>query len=378
MSIEIKCVILTLISFLVSGCNLISQKKFNSSEPQVVSPQKASNVAKSLPRYTGFSYTGLSFFEGKLYASSNIGLLEYESGKLSHLYKWSSDDDVVEDISFDKANHLLWSFHIGRNKLIRFDGNTWNFVELPKVENGYTRGSILNGFQGFSTEAAFWIQGAKQSWRWNANTNIWVSEPMPKENCYFERNDKNIRCYISIAPIENSAFIIMRRQFVSDFGNDFSTENPVGTNSDIIYFLQDGEWTEFEDNSGIEFFAKKVISGKNCAYILTEQNELLKLTKSKITLIKSLGEVEAIAATSTGNLLVSFSNNGIYEYIDDWQKKFTSPYSHDESKHFTYLAESNGQVAIATTSMRDKNGKNAGQTMLWISDANELKAVPFE
>jgi len=87
-----------------------------------------------------------------------------------------------------------------------------------------------------------------------------------------------------------------------------------------------------------------------------------------------------MAVASSGNLLVSF-NNGVYEYSSGWRKKYTSPYPPSEAEHWTYLAENNGQVAIAITSMPQMAGENKwkypGQTSLWISNVSGWKAVPL-
>src|SRR5687767_8075525 len=107
-----------LFSLLIYGCHSASQRQSkSSSNPQIISPQKVAEIAEDLPSYVRFSYSGLVYFNGKLYASSNIGLLEYENGELVSLYKWYNKDDVISGPWFDKANNLLWCFHNGINKL---------------------------------------------------------------------------------------------------------------------------------------------------------------------------------------------------------------------------------------------------------------------
>lgn len=360
MVIKLKGLIAIVMALLMSNCGLIARSQLNASNPQIVSSKDAPNIIRGLPSYTRFSYSGLSFFNGRLYASSNIGLLEYESGALSKLYKWYDRDDVISGPWIDRANKSLWVFHNGINKLIRFDGKNWSMADLPHSREGFSRGDMLRGFQGISTDSAFWLQGGNYAWRWDANKNEWIVEPMPDTGLF-----------VGIAPIRDKVFVIMR--------NDYSptiAESPYNRrdrpNSDALYFSQGGQWQELTNKSG-NFFTENIVIAKEAAYILTKDHRLLRLTTSDISPIESLGDVESMTVTSSGNLLVSFRNNGIYEYSDGWHKRFTSPYPPSEPEHWAYLSESNGQIAFAITSKSQKAGDN--KTTLWISSGSDLKVV---
>ncbi len=337
--------------------------------------------------HSGFSYTGLAFFNGRLYASSSIGLLEYENGKLSHLYRWNDGKydwtnetfEVIEDIALDKSHHSLWFFHSRFGKFIRFDGENWYFVDLPQIIGGYSRGDMLKGFNAFSTDSAFWFNIAGEAWRLNADKSSWNRQVRaPEKNCVVTTDTTmDIRCFVGIAPLQDKVLSIMHREYISGFGNP--TIGEIKLLPDRVYYEQNQNWQEVLPKDSVDdFVTKEVVAGKNAAFVKTWYGTLFRVTDVEITKIGTLGEVEAMTTTTAGNLLVSFRNNGIYEYDDKWQKRFPSPYSTNEPKHFTHLAESNGQIAIAINSERDGNFNALGQTTLWISDGNELRIASLQ
>jgi hypothetical protein len=364
MAINLKSLVVILIALLMGGCNLIAKSQLNASNPQIVSSKDVPRLINGLPSYAKFSYSGLSFFNGKLYASSNIGLLEYEGGTLSRLYTWYEKDDVISGPWVDRANQSLWVFHNGINKLIRFDGKKWSTVDLPRSKEGFSRGDMLRGFQGVSTDSAFRLQGGDYAWRWDANKSAWIVEPVPDTGLF-----------VSIVPVKDRVFIIMQHLYTPYFAES-PNNRPDKPNTEAVYFSQNGQWQELPNKSG-NFFTENIVIAKETAYILTKDGRLLRVTTSDVSPIESLGEVESMTTTSSGNLLVSFRNNGIYEYANGWHKRFACPYPLTEPTHWAYLSENNGQVALAVTSKSQGAGKNAGLTALWISSGSELKAVPL-
>lgn len=367
--IVLKALAVSLLVSILYGCNLINNIQVTSPNLKVIPAQEVPQIIKAIPSYTRFAYSGLSFFDGKLYASSNIGLLEYENGTLSRLYKWYDNDDVISGPWFDRANQLLWVFHNRTDKLIRFDGKNWSLMDLPRPKEGYSRGDMLRGFQGISTDTAFWLQGGNYAWRWDTNKVAWVDEPIPDTGVF-----------VSIAPVKDNVLVVMRHQYVP-YLVESPYNRPDKPESDIVYFMQNKQWQELPNKSEVKFFTEKIVIAKEAAFILTDKGLLLRLSTLEITPIETLGEVEAMTVTSSGNLLVSFRNNGIYEYSDKWYKKFKSPYQPDEADHWTYVSEYKGQVALAITSKpqmaKDNQWKFPVQTKLWIGDRNELKVIPL-
>lgn len=176
------------------GCNLLALNQSNKGQPNVVPPQSIPPIIKDLPANVGFGYSGLTFFNGKLYATSNIGLLEYEGTTLSRLYKWREKDDVISGPWLDQANNSLWAFHNGINKLIRFDGKSWTLMDLPRPEDGYSRGDMLMGFRGISSNHAFWLQGGGIAWQWDAGKKAWLNVSVPDTGLFVGRRSSSRAC----------------------------------------------------------------------------------------------------------------------------------------------------------------------------------------
>jgi hypothetical protein len=342
---------------------LIAKTQVVKSRPRIVPPQKVTGIIRAIPSYTSFDYSGLCFFQKKLYASSNIGLLEFDGGNLSRLYKWYDRDDVISGPWLDVANKSVWVKHEGINKMIHYDGTTWEMTQLPQPKDGYTRGDILSGFRGTGTTEGFWLEGGGHAWRWNSKNSIWEPVSMPQDGSLAR-----------IIPLPNKILLVMRHELLPSFlfiRSDFK--------SDTLHYYE-GQWKDVPNKTGINFFIEGVAIVKDVAYGRTSNGLVLRITPSEITKLESPSNCEAIATTTSGTLLASFRGSGIYEYTDEWHKKFSSPYSSTEAEHWAYIAESDGQVAFAITSMPHLYGekvKYLGQTTLWVSEGNELRNVPL-
>lgn len=365
---------LTLFLFQIVGCGTLSNE--NILPVPDVAPATRTILEGGWFDAVSFGFTGLAFFNGHLYASSDRGLLEFSDGKLSRIYQWSNVNDILEEIAFDSANNLLWFRHAKLNKFINYNGTNWSFAPLPIDEKSLSRGDLLRGFQPFSTDEAFFLQGTEESWQWNTKENKWQRLSMPKQNCYVASSSVlDIRCFVGVAPTNNDLFVIMRRSDVLYVDGIMSRAEPTETDSDIVFFKQDNQWNEIPNNSGINFFTKKIINGQNSAFILTYRNQLIRVTKNEISLIEPLGKVEAMTTTTKGTLLVSIENNGVYEYDSRWHKLFDSPYPSDIGEHFSYLTERDGKVAFAInysskTKQLPCNIDNSAS--LWIFDKDSL------
>jgi hypothetical protein len=361
-SLKFKGVLIVLLALLICSCNFPANTQVGAARPRVVPPQEVPKVLRAIPSYTRFSYSGLCFFNRKLYASSNIGLLEFDGGTLSNLYKWHDRDDVISGPWLDVASKSVWVKHDGIGKLIRYDGNAWEITELPRPKEGYTRGDMLSGFRGIGTSGGFWLEGGGHAWRWNSNNSAWEPVPIPQDGSLAR-----------IIPLPNIMLLAMRHELLPFLVKEDDFE------SDTIHYYE-GRLKEVPNKTGKRFFAEQIVVIRDVAYVLTRNGLIFRVTSSEIAKLDALDDCEAIVATTSGSLLASFRNSGVYEYTDGWQKRFSSPYSSTEAEHWAYLAESDGQVAFAITSKPQGYGESTkypGQTTLWVSRGGELKAVPI-
>jgi hypothetical protein len=78
--------------------------------------------------------------------------------------------------------------------------------------------------------------------------------------------------------------------------------------------------------------------------------------------------------------MASFVGAGVFTLTPEgWTKVLDSPYGPSEGEHWAYLAEKDGVVAYATTSMPTSNGKRvSGTTALWVAEGGNWVRIDVE
>jgi hypothetical protein len=354
------CITVILIITFVEGCTDVF-RRLDPVKPKVVEPKDIHSVIRTLPSNTRFGYSGLKYFNGKLYASSNIGLLEFCDRKPHALYYWFTYDNVVEGPWLDMPNASLWLWRLHSNDLIRLNGNGWYRTNLPVPPRGhYSRGDILSGFVGISNNQNFWLIGGGHVWRWHDKTKSWKLEPIPPAGKWSGT--------MGVAPLSKGLLYIVREEV---------GVLPLAKYSAYLYTA--GQWERIPLGT---FGFRQVLTIENTAFIHTREGDLLTVTDQTVNKVIIPGTCEAIATTSTGRLLGVFRDKGIYVYNKKWIKLFDYPYSNIEGEHRAYLAEYDAEVAYATTSELESisQGKRtySGTVALWISSGNTLRRADLE
>ena len=80
---------LAVIPFALAGIALFAEfrrESPNEGLPKVAAATKLSELLKSLPQSAHFSLSGLSFFDGKLYVGTNLGIVEVSRGEVTRFY----------------------------------------------------------------------------------------------------------------------------------------------------------------------------------------------------------------------------------------------------------------------------------------------------
>jgi hypothetical protein len=326
--------------------------------------------------------TGLVFSNGKLYLSTSIGIVEIADEKPKNLIKWFSGGiDTVEGLSVDKATGNVWGYHSRLDKLVRFDGKDWSSLKSPWSGISSARSERYGRVQGFSSDLGFWMQNGDRAWKREAD-NTWIQQDVPSKDCTSVKDptDPDPGCYVSIAPIASGVLLVMHSGYI---GSYFDLPNPRGPKPppDRLFYLDKRGWSEIiSDGASEDFVTKRIVVGDKCAYGLSYYGTLWKISSVGVNKIDLIGEVEAMTTTTTGNLLVSFRDKGVYEYQNGWQKRFDSPYPAGLPDHIAFLSESNGQVAFSIES-KSSPGPYGPQfsegPRVWISDANRLQTVPL-
>jgi hypothetical protein len=337
------------------GCGSIS--------PAVRSSGDVQGEIRALPSYVRLTFTGLAFWRNKLYAGTNIGLLEIEGHRSTALYQWNSTDNVLEGPWVDQAGDALWVWDCHTLDFRRWDGREWTSTGLPPKKGYYSRGNILSSFRGFSDPARFWLEGAGGAWVWDRQDRRWVGEELPRGGL------------LGIAPTPDGLYAVVQGPRKPEIGKPWELELHVRTQ---------GPWqrvTTMESRDLVE----KVVGTSNGGFFLNGEGQVVGFDRKGFDRIEQPGRCEAIAATSEGHLLGSFPGKGLFERRgQEWTLRFPYPYDSREGKHWVQLAEFKGVVALATSEYShlidsDKGTLSwTGTSAVWVSKGDVLERVRLE
>ena len=343
---------------------------YGSSSPKVLTPLEAGKFIKKLPAYVGFGYSGLAFYNQKLYVACNIGLLEIEDDIVRKVYQW--DKSAITGPWLDLANRQLW-IGLQNESVVRFDGNLWQSVSIPSPTNHtLVRGDFLRGYQGFSSSNCFWLVFAGNAWPWEANLRKWndqIDLPAVKAATRFGHFER--------------LFLLNEKSFiVTGCEPDWKIEQHGHDNSLISDSVQyfDHSWLPVTNLTTTPFFVKQTVSMVGKGFLRTMDGEILQADPSNITKMETPGYCEALAVTSAGTLLACFHNKGVYEFSKVWKLLFKVPYLPTERIRQVYLAESDGLVALAThpeSHLKDGKRIQTSSARLWLFNGKELKEIQF-
>ena len=302
------------------------------SEPAVIASEKFPALISKLPDHVGFGFSGAAYFQGKLYVSSNLGLLVIKDRNIEALLQWTKSDAVIEGPWLDGTNKALWAQSANDGSLLHFDGSQWSRMPLPEPPAGYTRGDVLDGFGGRSTPRAFWMMGGNCIWRWDPGSKGWLTESLPAMpagsavKAFFSWDDAKV--------------------FLVRDGYQIGIE--AGKNPATIHVF-DGTWRNF---AGIDIDAKDTAQTDSFGFVRSSGGLLYQVSRNQMTRLAGPGRCDAIAKVSNGNLLASFGSSGIFERVgDQWEKRAASPFGSEEGEHWAHLAESDGEIALATSTV---------------------------
>ena len=338
--------------------------------PKIIGAPEVPGLIRALPDYAIFGFQGAVYYHGALYVSSNLGLLVVKDRRLTALYEWSRGDAVIEGPWLDRPGDALWAQQARDGSLLRFDGVRWQRIQLPTPRAGYSRGDILNGFQGISGSKSFWILGGGLIWRAEKSGAEWIPEPRPaipadsRVTAFFPLGD-------TLAMLVPDVYVALRLRS--------RRERPAS-----VYVFEPSGWKKF---ATLDVDGRETLTVGQTGYLRTEEGVLYAVTADKMTRLETPAPCDAIAGTSAGALLASFGRSGVFQRVADrWELRVESPFPESEGPHRVHLAESAGEIALVTAPKAGLNVTSrelpptvvrSGTAGIWISRGKKFEPVDF-
>jgi hypothetical protein len=313
----------------------------NQGPPTIVQGDEFPQLLKPLPPTAAFDYSGVSFFQGKLFATTNIGLLEIDGSDVTRVFRVQRKYSVVSGPWVDSANQLLWILDDQTHELLSFDGQNWRRMKMPTPEKGYySRGDALEGIRAVDDGESLWFHSGGSAWRWNSARQEWQAVPGPAQVLSVEAGQEPI----GVLPLGDQALWILRHE-----GLSFLVKENEDYKSDTIVILA-GEQRQVPNNTGLRFFVENWVAVDKRGYVCTRKGDLLEVTSDGISKLEAPGSCEKLARTTTGQLLASFRKEGVFQYErGEWRKRATHPNPTGTGDYWTYLAGDRERVAVAIT-----------------------------
>lgn len=304
--------------------------------PTTLPASAIQGVIGALPPEASFDISGLAYFNGKLFATSNIGLIELEGGSPSRLIRFHPQFSVVSGPWVDSASGMLWIRDDQTFELIRYDGTDWRRSRMPRPEKGtYSRGDVLANAPLVPHAGTMWMLAGGSLWRGASEPPQWQLFSLPQPQLTGDRADEPL----GMLSIDGAPGLIVRNEslaFLVRDGQDF--------NSDTVLRYEDG-WKPISSPKDYKFLTERWTSASGAGYICTRTGDLLQVRTAGVRRLDAPGRCETVTTSSDGKLLTSLRRTGVYEFQDSWIMRSKHPHTAG-GDYWTYLAGKPDEVAI--------------------------------
>jgi hypothetical protein len=321
--------------------------------PDVRSPHEIPGRILAHPNNPRLGVTGVVFWRDKLYASTNVGLLECTGDRASALYQWDDTETWIEGPWVDRGGDEIWFRDLRSAAFRRWDGREWTAAALPYKKGYLMRLGVRWGFRGTSDAARCCLEGGGYAWSWDRQNREWVVEDVPAGTVY------------ALVPAGDGLYAAI-----------------LGSNgAELELHVKDRQtWARLpgvHPKDGLRDLLGTAAGG----FILHYEGRIIGFDRRGFRNIEQPGPCEAIAATTDGALIASFPGRGIFERRGEaWRLRHPYPYDEKEERHRAYLAESNGVIALVTSALRQSIDPPSwsGTSAIWISKGDVLERVRVE
>lgn len=308
--------------------------------PEVLAGALLTEAIDALQPDGRLTYSGVAFRIGRLYAGTNVGLLEIANGKAVALHRWGRRsqwgpmDYVVEGPMADPTRRALWVWHASTSWLSRLDEAGWHIVPIPFPRGGVMRRDMLQGFHVIGGQQAPHLVGARAAWRWDTGAGRWVElGDIPGTSI------SGGVVGVALLP-DVTAFVVCPQRPVID-----------GPALHEIVFVRDGGWCRVA--LGPVHF-KQVVCVGGTAFIRTGDGQILAWPRSGVSAIPAPGSCEALAVDPRGRLVAAFTGAGVHRREgDEWTRLFLYPDGPAGRWRWAYLAADDAAIALARCGLHE-------------------------
>lgn len=361
----------------ISACRYIDAVR-GKPVPQTYEGRELAAAVGAIPSNIGLAFSGLSFYQGRLYVSSNIGVFKISDNEPMQLLVWYPWNDVVSGPWVDRSRDRLWVLHDALDGFYIYDGVSWMPVDQPTELN---RGDRLTGYSGLSNQSNFWMQASTGVWHWNKEGRNFEPLDLPPIICSdYPKEMGSSPCFASLAPTDRHEFVIMHTEHIDSLFSWVLTqpERTPRPLPDRVFLRREGEWIEVSGTNDPSFISKRVVTTPSVAYVLAYDGTMFKIDENAIEKIEPPGQIEAMASTPSGNLIASVRHKGIFRYNDQWTKIFDCPYPQEFPIAFAYLAGDESRVALAAVPEQGERSKDTARAHLWVSKGERMVEIQIE
>jgi hypothetical protein len=365
--------ILILVVFGGLGSAILAMRP-NTGPPDVLPASEIPKLVSALPPYAPFAFSGLAYFHGKLYVTSNIGLIEVVEGQPTQVYRVQRDYSVVSGPWVDDKNQLLWIQDEQTQALLRFDGRHWTRTPMPQPVKGYySRGDVLEGIRMVHDGSTLWMHAGGSAWRWDHGKGQWIMFPAPLRTPTVEDANETIGVLI----VGREPALIVRHEglaYLVSEEEEFKTDTIV---------LASNDWKQIPMDTSLRFFAAHWTTVSETGYLCGRDGRVFKITLERVAGLPAPGKCEAL--TLIGDVpVVSFKNKGVFEYSGDWLLRAPYPYT-GGGEYWVHVAAGGGEIAFAVhpkpvverpqTSGSDIKFERNATGGLWLIRGNQVREV---
>ena len=322
-----------------------------------------------------FQVLGLCFEGNKLWASTSQGLLEIQDDQILALHHWGDETWASSPWTNPNRNELYVMF---TGVLMKRDSRGWWDLGPPPFRYvGF--GPCASQESIDALHGGYFFQGGSDSFRsviscfHGERVVLWKPEAEEWEEIAGPPVTQWSATVAAVRGEPDIFFLVREPAFLQP--PTYDEYHTIGRYCHVVYSIipSDREWSRRELPLALHEVATHIIAIGDSAHVRASDGALVEVAPNRVRLHETPGACEALLKSSTGQLLASFKDRGIYSLEDGWKKLRAVPYATPSTHQSALVAEHNGVVALATVSPRpeipfftDQKSGQVSEDRLWL------------